>query len=130
MAHTATDSPLVDHARRELALIGEDDWLTDGLCKVVAAFAEMGHSGFSAAHSTAVLEKLLRYQPLSPLTDDPAEWIDRAQEMGGEPFWQNRRDSRAMSRDGGKTYTLIDEEPQDSDSGQPVHTSQPKAVTG
>jgi hypothetical protein len=119
-------SNLVDHARRELALIGEDEWLTDGLCKVIAAFAEMGHSGFSAAHSVAVLEKLLRYEPLSPLTDDPAEWIDRAREMGGEPFWQSARDPRAMSRDGGKTYTLVDEEPQTSDSGQPVHHSEPK----
>lgn len=124
MAHTTTDSPLVDHARRELALIGEDEWLTNGLCKVIEAFAEMGHSGFSAAHSTAVLEKLLRFQPLSPLTDDPAEWIDRAQEMGGEPFWQSARDPRAMSTDGGKTYTLIDEEPPDSESGQPIHVSQ------
>jgi hypothetical protein len=129
MAHTTTDSPLIDHARRELALIGENEWLTNGLCRVVAAFAEMGHSGFSADHSTAVLEKLLRYQPLSPLTDDPAEWQDRSQ-MSGYPIWQNRRDSRAMSTDGGKTYTLVDEEPQDSDSSQLVHTSQPKAVTG
>lgn len=129
MARTETDSPLVDHARRELALIGEDEWLRNGLCKVVAAFAEMGHSGFSAEHSTQVLEKLLRYQPLSPITDDPAEWMDRSQEMDGEPFWQHVRDSRAMSTDGGKTYTLVDEEPQDSDSGQPVHTSQRKAVT-
>jgi hypothetical protein len=126
MARTETDSPLVNHARRELALIGEEPWLTDGLCKVVAAFAEMGHSGFSAAHSTAVLEKLLRYQPLSPITDDPAEWEDRSG-MSGYPIWQNVRDSRAMSKDGGKTYTLVDEDPVTSDSGQPVHTSQPKA---
>lgn len=130
MAPAETDSPLVDHARRELQLIGEDDWLTEGLCKVVEAFAAMGHSGFSAEHSTQILEKLLRYQPLSPITDDPAEWMDRAQEMGGAPFWQNVRDSRAMSTDGGKTYTLVDEKPKTSDSGQPVHTSQHKAVTG
>lgn len=128
MTHTATDGPLVAHARRELALIGEDDWLTEGLCKVITAFAEMGHSGFSAEHSTTVLEKLLRYRPLSPITDDPAEWEDRS-EMSGYPIWQNVRDSRAMSKDGGKTYTLVDEEPQTSDSGQPVHASQAKAVT-
>jgi hypothetical protein len=118
-------SNLVDHARRELALIGEDDWLTNGVCKVVAAFAEMGHSGFSAEHTTVVLEKLLRYRPLSPITDDPAEWEDRS-EMSGYPIWQNVRDSRAMSKDGGKTYTLVDEEPKTSDSGQPVHHSEPK----
>lgn len=128
MTHNTTDSPLVDHARRELGLIGEDQWITDGLCKAVAAFAEMGHSGFSAAHSTAVLDKLLRYQPLSPITDDAVEWEDRS-EMSGYPLWQNVRDSRAMSRDGGKTYTLVDEESQDSESGQPLHTSQRKAVT-
>lgn len=129
MARTTTDSPLVDHARRELALIGEDQWITDGLCKVVQTFADMSHSGFSAAHCANVLDKLLRYQPLSPLTDDPDEWQDQS-EISGTPLWQNRRDSRAMSTDDGRTYTLVDEEPQDSDSGQPVHTSQPKAVTG
>ena len=126
MSRTATDSPLVDHARRELALIGEDEWLTNGLCKVIAAFAEMGHSGFSAEHSTAVLEKLLRFQALSELTDDPAEWEDRS-EMSGYPIWQNVRDSRAMSKDGGKTYTIVGEEPQTSNSGHPIHISKSKA---
>lgn len=129
MAHADTESPLVVHARRELALIGEDEWVTEGLCKVVTAFTAMGHSGFSAAHCAAHLDKLLRYQPLSPLTDDPAEWEDRT-DISGSPLWQNIRDSRAMSKDGGKTYTIVDEEPQDSDSGQPIHTSQHKAMTG
>lgn len=117
------DSPLVAHARRELALVGEDQWMTDGLCRAVAAFAAMGHSGFSAAHCADVLNRLLRYEPLAPLTDDPDEWQDRSAEMGGKPFWQNRRDSRAMSTDGGRTYTLVNEQ-QTSDSVQPLHTSQ------
>ncbi|MFM9636004.1 hypothetical protein [Streptomyces turgidiscabies] len=120
-------SNLVDHARRELTLFGEDTWVVDGLCKAVAAFAEMGHSGSSAAQCADYLDKLLRYEPLTPITDDPAEWEDRS-EMSGYPIWQNVRDSRAMSGDGGKTYTLVDEEPKTSDSGQRVHTSQPKAV--
>jgi len=122
-----TDSNLMAHARRELTLVGEDPWITDGLCKVVAAFAEMGHSGSSAAHATHYLNKLLRYEALTPLTDDSAEWIDRS-EISGTPLWQNIRDSRAMSTDGGKTYTLVDEEPLDSESGKPVHVCQPKAV--
>lgn len=119
-------SNLVDHARRELALLGEDEWITDGLCEVVAAFAEMGHSGSSAAQCADYLSHLLRFQPLSPVTDDPAEWEDRS-EISSTPLWQNIRDSRAMSTDGGKTHTLVDEEPMTSDSGQPVHTSQRKA---
>jgi hypothetical protein len=119
-------SNLVDHARRELTLFGEDPWIVDGLCKVVAAFAEMGHSGSSAAHAAGYLEKPLRYEPLAPLTDDPAEWQD-CSEMSGYPIWQNLRDPRAMSADGGETYTLVDEEPVTSDSGRPVHVSKPKA---
>lgn len=115
-------SNLVDHARRELTLFGEDPWVIDGLCKTIATFAEMGHSGSSAEQCTYYLEKLLRYRALTPLTDDPAEWIDQSA-ISGYPIWQNIRDSRAMSPDGGKTYTLVDEEPVTSDSGQPVHTS-------
>jgi hypothetical protein len=123
-----TVSNLVDHARRELTLRGEDPWIIDGLCKVVAAFAEMGHSGSSAAISADYLNELLRFRPLMPLTDDPAEWYDHGpQGADGTSLWQNTRDSRAMSRDGGKTYTLVDEEPVTSDSGKPVHTSQHKA---
>lgn len=119
-------SNLVDHARRELALLGEDPWVTDGVVKVVSAFVEMSHTGSSAEAVTGYLERLLRFQPLTPITDNPKDWEDRS-EMSGTPLWQNRRDSRAMSTDGGKTYTLVDEEPQDSDSGKPVHHSQPKA---
>jgi hypothetical protein len=124
---TTTDSNLVKHARRELALFGEDEWVTEGVVKIVSAFAEMGHSGSSAEAVTGYLERLLRFKALTPLTDDPADWED-CSEMSGYPIWQNIRDSRAMSTDGGKTYTLVDEEPVTSDSGKPVHTSQRKAV--
>jgi hypothetical protein len=34
--------------------------------------------------------------------------MDRS-EMSGYPLWQNIRDTRAMSRDGGKTYTMVDD---------------------
>lgn len=120
-------SHLVEHARRELALIGEDQWITDGLCRVVAAFADMGHSGFSAAHCADVLNRLLRYEPLSPLTDDADEWQDRSAEMDGKPFWQNRRDSRAMSTDGGKTYWRLDEcDAAGSMETTPIHRTTPK----
>jgi hypothetical protein len=129
MAATATDSPLIEHARRELALIGEDEWITNGIVKIVSAFAEMGHSGSSAEAVTGYLERLLRFKALTPLTDNPAEWHYHGPEMGGGPLWQNIRDSRAMSTDGGKTYTLVDERP--AEGRKPtVHTSKPKAVEG
>ncbi|MFE9491474.1 hypothetical protein ACFYNF_34395 [Streptomyces sp. NPDC006641] len=105
------ESNLVTHARRELRLLGEDPDTIRGLCNVVQAFADMGHSGSSAHFATQYLERLLRYQPLTELTDDPSEWIDRhAEGMTPTPLWQSRRNSEAFSTDGGKTYTLLSEQ--------------------
>ncbi len=102
------DSNLVAHARRELTRIGEDSDVTEWFVRVVREFASFGHSGGSASICIPRLNQLLQYEPLSPLTDDPAEWEDRAEIMG-EPWWQSIRDPRAMSKDGGKNYWLVTE---------------------
>lgn len=98
-----TDSNLVAHAIRELDIIGETSHEEPSMRKyvldVVRTFAEQGHSGSSAAWLSAVLDKLLRYQPLSPITDAAEDWI----EVGPE-VWQCRRDSECFSGDGGKSY--------------------------
>lgn len=100
---------LVEHAKRELSLIKEDQELIDNLVAVVDEFAEFGHSGGSAPFAISYLERLLRFEPLSPLTSNPNEWLDRS-EMSGTPMWQSVRDSRAFSKDGGKTWTLLGED--------------------
>lgn len=98
---------LLDHARRELGLVNEDPELSANLLAVVAAFAAFGHSGGSAPIAIHHLERLLRFQPLSPLTSDPAEWIDRTEANGGQPMWQSTRDPRVFSHDGGRTWAYI-----------------------
>lgn len=119
------ESPLVAHARRELRIIGEDPDTIRGLCRVVQAFADMGHSGGSAHFAALYLDKLLRYQPLSDLTDDPGEWIDRhAEGMTPTPLWQSKRNSEAFSTDGGKTYYLLSEQEAAGDiATTPLHRS-------
>ncbi len=42
-------SNLVDHAKRELELLGEDPKFVEGYINVIKAFADMGHSGGSAS---------------------------------------------------------------------------------
>ena len=104
-------SNLVDHARRELERVESDPWFIDGMLKVVAAFAEMGHSGGSAEIAIPMLNDLLQYKNLSPLTDDPEEWIDQTA-MTATPnvsLWQNKRNSEAFSLNRGKTYYLLSE---------------------
>lgn len=97
-------SNLVAHARRELTLIGEEPETIGGYLKVVQAFANMRHSGGSAAVAIPVLNDLLQYKNLSPLTTSSDEWINVA-----ENLWQNVRNSEAFSRNGGSTYYLLSE---------------------
>lgn len=97
-------STLVEHAKRELARLGNDENFNQTIVNAVAAFAQYGHSGGSAPYATAILNDLLQFKALSPLTDDPAEWNEV-----GEGVWQNSRNSEAFSTDGGKTYYLVSE---------------------
>lgn len=118
------ESNLVRHARRELTILDYDQETLDGFLNVVQAFADMGHSGGSAAIAIPTLNALLQFQNLSPLTNDPDEWMHIAEEVWGETngVWQNIRNGSAFSRDGGKTYTKLDD-PKDVNGNKPVYTS-------
>ena len=97
-------SNLVIHARRELELIGEEPDVITGYLRVIQAFADMGHSGGSASVAIPTIGRLLRFENLAPLTNDPDDWIEV-----GYGMWQNRRCSRMFSEDGGRTYTDVDD---------------------
>jgi hypothetical protein len=114
-------SNLVEHARTELNLIGEEPETIDGYLRVVQAFADMGHSGGSASVAIPVLHELLQFKNLRPLTDDPDEWFYHGPDMGD--CWQNKRNGEAFSNDGGKTYYLLSEGGNDKNRG-PLHDSQ------
>lgn len=102
-------SNLVVHAKRELTLLGEDEDTTEGVVKLVQCFADMGHSGGSAPYVIHMITDLLNYQNLTPLTDDPDEWVHHTSEVWGAEggVWQNKRNGSAFSHDGGKTYYLL-----------------------
>jgi hypothetical protein len=110
---------LVEHAKQELELLGVEDDMKDHILKVVEAFAEFGHSGGSASWAIPVLNDLLQFKNLTPLTDNPMEWM-----QVGTDMWQNVRRSEAFSSDGGKHYWLL------SEGGtqvrqEPLHKAQP-----
>jgi len=103
-------SNLADHARRELVIIGEEPETIDWYVRVIDTFNEMGHSGSSAAITTQVLNRLLQWQPLTDLTNDPHEWMFIADDIAGMPnLWQSLRNPEAFSNDGGITYYLLSE---------------------
>jgi hypothetical protein len=105
-------SDLVEHARRELELCGqtaEDPLYAASIIAAVAAFTSYGgHSGGSAMVAVEQLYDLLRYRTLSPLTSSPEEWLDQSY-VSSYPVWQNLRDPAAISYNGGKTWSFVDE---------------------
>lgn len=119
------DSALVEHARKELERIGEEPEVIDWYLRIIREYASFGHSGGSASATAVVLEELLRFRPLTPPTNDPSEWIKHSPDSwdGKNPIWQNTRDGRAFSTDGGDTYTLVDDY-KDEDGNQQVYTSE------
>jgi hypothetical protein len=84
--------------------------LADSILKMIDAWSEVGHSGGSAMWTREIVHKLLGYEALTPTTNDPDEWED-VSEINGSPMWQNKRDSRNFSKDGGKTWFNIDDKP-------------------
>lgn len=97
-------SNLVNHARRELEIIGEEPEFVEGYLKVIQAFADMGHSGGSASVAIPTINALLQFKNLAPLTNDPSEWNEV-----GYGMWQNSRNSEAFSDNGGVTHYLLSE---------------------
>lgn len=97
-------SNLVEHAKRELARLDNDEEFNQTIINAVTAFAEYGHSGGSASYAIPILNDLLQFKALTPLTNDPSEWNEV-----GEGVWQSSRNSEAFSTDEGKSYYLVSE---------------------
>jgi hypothetical protein len=108
-------SNLTDYATKELTLAGlfdkdsdYDGMLGTAALDIVKLFASQGHSGMSASIVTDLVGRLMRYEPLTPLTYEPDEWMN-VSDMSGSPMWQNIRKSDVFSVDGGNThYCLAD----------------------
>lgn len=120
----AKESNLVKHARRELRLAGmfDDDAnfgpeFAEHIVGVVAKISEGGHSGGSIELLRGILNELLQYRPLTPISSDPEEWALRSGEQYGYPedLWQNKRDPSAISNNGGRTWFYVDRGPVDGE---------------
>lgn len=97
---------VAEHARFELEQAGafaEDPRWAAAILAAVGAFMTYGHSGGSHGAGVDTLRRLLFREPLSPLTSSPREWHQVTPEL-----WQNRRDSRAMSTDGGRSWYFVE----------------------
>src|SRR5699024_9882012 len=70
---------LVEYAKSELARIGRDedgmqDAINKDILRIVEMFSNQGHSEYSADYALSILERLLRFKPITPLTGEDDEW--------------------------------------------------------
>ena len=87
-------SDLLRYAEQELDLIGmtadsPEEMNVDmrnHILRMVEEFSKEEHSGLSASYTIHVLENLLKYKPLSPLTGADSEWVEVA-----DGLFQNKR---------------------------------------
>lgn len=107
---------LIEHAETEMrraGLFDEDSdyggMLGESVLELVKKFSEQGHSGASAAMAVSIAENLMRFEPLTPLTGDPDEWMKVSRYMpdGSGSVCQNVRYS-SVFKDGadGEAYDI------------------------
>lgn len=53
---------------------GMQELIKKDILDIVDMFADQGHSGMSAAYTLGILERLLRFKPITPLTGEEDEW--------------------------------------------------------
>lgn len=86
---------IIEYAKSELDRINKDkdgmqDMINKQIIEIIEMFSNQGHSGFSASYTLGILDRLLRYKPIFPLTGDEDEWFDW-QECCGRKYRQNKR---------------------------------------
>lgn len=97
-------SNMLDHAASELPK-PEDEMqamMNSNLFELVLVFATQEHSGFSASYAISALEKILRFEPLGPLTGEDDEWVEV--DFGPDMKWQNKRCGHVFKNADGTAY--------------------------
>lgn len=92
---------LVEYAKSELDRIKKDDdgmqeLMNKCILEIIEKFSEQDHSGTSASYALSILDRLLRYKPIGPLTGEEDEW----NEIGNGGYQNKRCSSVFKNKDG------------------------------
>jgi len=90
--------------------------------EVLEVFEKQGHSGMSASYAISILEKVMRFEPLTPLTGDDDEWNDVSEFGDGSPNFQNKRCSHVF-KDAEGVYDIDGKIFIDPDGGSYTNTN-------
>ncbi len=97
-------SDLLSHARSELALLGNSDaqvQMNRYVLGIIEVFTSGNRGGFSSKYVLGIVVRLLRGQPLLPLTGEPGEW-----EQVEDDLWRNKRCPYVFKHAEGNAFVL------------------------
>ena len=104
-------SALYEYAKKELERIekGCEDKeslsmqqaINKNILELIDVFSNQHHSGFTASYVIDILQRLLHYKPLTPLTGEDDEWEDVTSYGYDTPTFQNKRCSAVFKDDKG-----------------------------
>jgi len=94
-------SAMSKHAILELSLIKEEPKIILWYVSVLEAYNAMNLTEEASDHCLETLNRLIRYQNLAPLTDEPMEWV-----KVGSDIWQSIRNYDVYSNNAGETYKV------------------------
>jgi len=102
------DRKFLDWAENEMRLAGlyagDADYgcmIPEGIMAMLEEWHKQGHSGGSAMITREILNKLLNWENLTPLTGNPEEWED-VSDLGGGGFeysYQSKRNPSCFTKD-------------------------------
>lgn len=126
---------LVDFAKQELEQLevtckdNEDlnmqKVINNDILQVIETFSNQGHSGFSANYALSIINRLLKFKPLSALTGEDSEWtkLDYTDDI----CYQNKRCFSVFKDITGKAYNTEGKVFSD-DNGHTWYTSKDSRV--
>lgn len=87
---------LVEYAKSELSRLEKDgddlqQLMSRHIIDIIEMFSKQGHSEFSANYAIRILERLLRWKPITPLTGADDEWELKCCDSDGISTYQNTR---------------------------------------
>lgn len=104
-------SALYEYAKNELERIEKgckdeeslsmQQTIDKNILELIDVFSNQHHSGFTASYVIEILQRLLHYKPLTPLTGEDDEWEDVTSYGYDTPTFQNKRCSAVFKDDKG-----------------------------
>lgn len=104
-------SALYEYAKKELERIEKgckdeeslsmQQAIDKNILELINVFSNQHHSGFTATYVIDILQRLLHYKPLTPLTGEDDEWEDVTSYGYDTPTFQNKRCSAVFKDDRG-----------------------------